>query len=99
MSTKNLNRFLTLGIIATLAFTLFIVAVFTVPALRTTPDRAERIEEDDPRWDCATMGNKVCGPTSEQRASFAEANCPLGTVAVAAPEYVESGAMECVSAQ
>lgn len=22
----------------------------------------ERIEEDDPRWDCATMGNRVCGP-------------------------------------
>lgn len=21
-----------------------------------------RITEDDPRWDCATMGNKVCGP-------------------------------------
>lgn len=21
----------------------------------------QTIEEDDPRWDCATMGNKVCG--------------------------------------
>jgi hypothetical protein len=20
------------------------------------------IEEDDPRWDCRTMGNQVCGP-------------------------------------
>ena len=20
------------------------------------------VEEDDPRWDCATMGNRVCGP-------------------------------------
>lgn len=20
------------------------------------------ITEDDPRWDCATMGNKICGP-------------------------------------
>jgi hypothetical protein len=20
------------------------------------------IEEDDPRWDCATMGNHICGP-------------------------------------
>ena len=26
----------------------------------TTP----RIEEDDPRWDCRTMGNHICGPTS-----------------------------------
>ena len=24
----------------------------------------ERIEEDDPRWDCRTMGNKICGPTN-----------------------------------
>lgn len=24
----------------------------------------ERIEEDDPRWDCATMGNRICGPLS-----------------------------------
>jgi len=22
-----------------------------------------RITEDDPRWDCHTMGNHVCGPT------------------------------------
>lgn len=22
----------------------------------------ERIEEDDPRWDCRTMGNRICGP-------------------------------------
>jgi uncharacterized protein YceK len=21
-----------------------------------------RLQEDDPGWDCATMGNKVCGP-------------------------------------
>jgi hypothetical protein len=24
---------------------------------------AERIEEDDPRWDCTTMGNRICGPS------------------------------------
>lgn len=23
----------------------------------------ERIEEDDPRWNCEEMGNKICGPT------------------------------------
>lgn len=23
---------------------------------------AERCEEDQPCWDCETMGNKVCGP-------------------------------------
>ena len=24
----------------------------------------EHIEEDDPRWDCHTMGNHICGPTT-----------------------------------
>ena len=24
------------------------------------------LEEDDPGWDCATMGNKVCGTTSDE---------------------------------
>lgn len=23
------------------------------------------IEEDDPRWDCQTMGNRVCGPAND----------------------------------
>ena len=26
-----------------------------------SPKQADRIEEDDPRWDCRTMGNLVCG--------------------------------------
>ena len=26
-----------------------------------SPKQADRIEEDDPRWDCRTMGNRVCG--------------------------------------
>jgi hypothetical protein len=26
------------------------------------PGDGEVIMEDDPRWDCATMGNRVCGP-------------------------------------
>ncbi|HEX8321575.1 hypothetical protein [Longimicrobium sp.] len=31
---------------------------------RTDPESnpAEVIQEDDPRWDCATMGNRICGP-------------------------------------
>jgi len=24
----------------------------------------KRITEDDPRWNCATMGNRVCGPVT-----------------------------------
>jgi hypothetical protein len=27
----------------------------------TAPAGAEMIHEDDPRWNCATMGNHVCG--------------------------------------
>jgi hypothetical protein len=26
-----------------------------------SPKQADRIEEDEPGWDCHTMGNKVCG--------------------------------------
>lgn len=26
----------------------------------------EVIQEDDPRWDCLTMGNKICGVRSER---------------------------------
>lgn len=26
---------------------------------------APAIEEDDPGWDCATMGNRICGPLTE----------------------------------
>ena len=24
------------------------------------------IDEDDPRWDCRVMGNRICGPTNVQ---------------------------------
>lgn len=30
-----------------------------------TPTAPEVIMEDDPRWNCATMGNKICGPAPE----------------------------------
>lgn len=30
-------------------------------------DQAQKITEDDPRWDCRTMGNKLCGPDSMVR--------------------------------
>ena len=25
-------------------------------------DYGVRVQEDDPRWDCRTMGNRICGP-------------------------------------
>lgn len=33
------------------------------------PAPTEHIDEDDPRWDCATMGNRVCGPTATSTAT------------------------------
>lgn len=35
--------------------------VAAVSAGGATGHVAERIAEDDPRWDCHTMGNQVCG--------------------------------------
>lgn len=33
----------------------------TVPGVGTFDFDGQRIEEDDPRWNCKTMGNHVCG--------------------------------------
>ena len=54
---------LTVAALGLVVFLLLIVpmvvgTVDKVQALRDQP----RIEEDDPRWDCATMGNRICGP-------------------------------------
>lgn len=36
----------------------------TLAVAYATP--AGQIQEDDPRWDCRTMGDLVCGPTNSQ---------------------------------
>jgi hypothetical protein len=35
-----------------------------VLGVTATPDakRPHHIEEDEPGWDCTTMGNRICGP-------------------------------------
>lgn len=39
----------------------------TAPAIPAAAPAPVRCEEDQPCWDCATMGNKICGPaTSDQ---------------------------------
>lgn len=59
------------------------------PALTPEP---EVIQEDDPRWDCATMGNKVCGPVADTPAPPAETAvrtadvAPLASVGAEQPE-------------
>lgn len=29
-------------------------------------DPAGQVQEDDPGWDCVSMGNRICGPTNVQ---------------------------------
>lgn len=39
------------------------VAILAAAALLAIlPATSPRIEEDDPRWNCSTMGNMICGP-------------------------------------
>lgn len=41
------------------------VAMAALLALSVASNEAQQtttIEEDDPRWDCETMGNELCGP-------------------------------------
>lgn len=58
------------------AFVLSVVALLVSSALRPTPPATtvtlvpqvrlpHRISEDDPRWDCRTMGNRICGPNAK----------------------------------
>lgn len=48
-----------------IALTLLMIPdLLTASAPSPSPVGNERIEEDDPRWDCATMGNRICGPLS-----------------------------------
>lgn len=32
--------------------------------IATSHQSAPRIEEDEPGWNCATMGNQICGPST-----------------------------------
>ncbi len=38
--------------------------VHSVPADQPVP--ADQSEEDEPGWDCATMGNLICGPETDR---------------------------------
>lgn len=38
-----------------------LVALAILATLAVSGPAADRIEEDDPRWDCTTMGNRICG--------------------------------------
>jgi len=38
----------------------------------TTPEHVHYIEEDEPGWDCASMGNRVCGPADIPRVTTSD---------------------------
>lgn len=40
------------------------LATDTEPAPKPTASAVQRIEEDDPRFRCATMGDHTCGPNA-----------------------------------
>jgi hypothetical protein len=50
-----------------------IVGTALVFGTACTPNAiVEKIQEDDPRWDCETMGNKICGPEGDRNLSDCE---------------------------
>ena len=55
----ELRRFLVVWLVVILfmGFFLFVLK----PFVSVSTDSQVTIEEDDPRWDCRTMGNGVCG--------------------------------------
>lgn len=42
------------------------LTVIPTPATPSVVHSVPQIEEDEPGWDCATMGNRICGPEGDQ---------------------------------
>jgi len=55
----ELRRFLVVWLIVILFMGFFLFVVKPFGGFST--DSQVTVEEDDPRWDCRTMGNGVCG--------------------------------------
>lgn len=53
---EGVQKFLNALIIAVAVFVALLVLLMSAHG-------QQRITEDDPRWDCRTMGNKICGKT------------------------------------
>lgn len=46
---------------------LFVGVLLGIPAgAAIAPAESAPIQEDDPGWDCRSMGDRVCGPTNVQ---------------------------------
>jgi hypothetical protein len=64
-TTARKRDYGTIVLFLVVAVVLFYLATNNANPYDVTTDtevQTERIEEDDPRWDCETMGNRVCGP-------------------------------------
>ena len=57
----------------------FVLSAALVLATFPGPGFAQRITEDDPRWDCRTMGNKICGPNAPKPTIYCGAPTKKGT--------------------
>lgn len=55
-------RFLATAVLASAAIALSVSPM----AVTAKASPAGQIQEDDPGWDCRTMGDLVCGPTNSQ---------------------------------
>lgn len=54
-------------IMARMVFAILATLAFASGCSSTTrPPVPTVITEDDPRWDCETMGNRICGPTTTE---------------------------------
>ena len=50
------------GVLTGAALTIGTLFVVGAPVASADPGPGTAITEDDPRWDCRTMGDHVCGP-------------------------------------
>lgn len=46
---------------ALLILTAWLLVTLAVLSMAPGPDDVARVLEDDPRWNCQTMGNRTCG--------------------------------------
>lgn len=62
---KHNVKLVAIGAVAVLSM-LGLMGLFNHPTNNTTPAAKAQavvfVEEDDPAWNCRTMGNRICGP-------------------------------------
>jgi outer membrane biosynthesis protein TonB len=68
------------------------VAPVVITAPTQAPATAPACEEDEPCWDCKTMGNKLCGPVAPEPAPAVVAPAPVPAPVAPAPAPVKKTA-------